>query len=82
MTNEVRDDIIIGGTRTKYVGPVEMTYERAREEWSKARDGQEVTEGSPITWRTESGDSGILRPGGTVKVEDGLQLKVDPGHLS
>ena len=82
MTNEVRDEIIIGGTPVKYVGPAEITYERVREEWSKARDGQIVNEGAPITWETESGETGILRPGGSVKAEDGLRFKVDSGHLS
>ena len=82
MENEVRVDIIVGGTPDKWVGPPEMTYEEAREEWQKVRENQEVVEGSPITWKTPSGETGVLRPGRTVKVEDGLELKVDPGHLS
>ena len=82
MSDKVRAEIIVGGTPDKWVGPPEMTYEAACEEWQKVRENQEVAEGSPITWKTPSGESGVLRPGGTVKVEDGLELKVDPGHLS
>lgn len=82
MEGEVRKEIIVGGTPDKWVGPPDMTYEQAREEWRKVRDNQEVAEGAPITWKEPGGESGILRPGQTVKVEDGLELKVDAGHLS
>ena len=29
MADEVRDQIVVGGTEVKYVGPLEMTYDRA-----------------------------------------------------
>ena len=82
MDDKVAVELNVGGVDDKYRGPLEMTYDDVIAEWNKVRANDVPQPGSPVEWRLPSGERGVLREGETIKAEDGLELSIDPGHLS
>lgn len=76
-------EIIVGGRTVKWDHDT-ITYEQAKDKWDELRPDATVLGEPPIIYKRESGESGILRPSDKdgIKVEDGLQIKVDPSHLA
>ena len=74
-------EIVIAGRIVKWPRS-EITYEQIKEEWDKLSPDRTIVGDPAIHYSTENGDKGILLPGETVKVEDGLSIQVDPAHLS
>ncbi|MYF98829.1 hypothetical protein F4212_06780 [Candidatus Poribacteria bacterium] len=74
--------IIIAGREVKWDRET-ISYEEIVAEWNKL-DPSRTVEGQPgIDWKNEyAGGSGILYPGESVKVQDGLVITIDPSHLS
>lgn len=74
--------IIIAGREIKWEQET-ISYEEIVTEWNKL-DPSRTVQGQPgIDWKNEyAGGSGILYPGESVKVRDGLVITIDPSHLS
>lgn len=85
MDNTVRrvagTEIIVGGRQYKVEGE-EVSYEQIIGIWNKlhAEEGQTIIGTPGIDYR--NGDKGILMPGETTKVQDGMSFSVDPSHVS
>ena len=74
-------EIVVGGRELKWPRN-EITYEEVKAEWDRLRGDQPIIGDPPIMYKRHDGQTGILRPGGSVKVEDGFEIKIDPSHLS
>lgn len=74
--------IAIAGREIKW-DRARISYEEIVTEWNKL-DPSRAIEGQPgIDWRNDyAGGGGILYPGESVDVKDGLVITVDPSHLS
>lgn len=75
-------EIIIAGRAVKW-NQETISYEEIVDEWNRLDPSRKV-EGRPgIDWKNEyAGGDGILYPGESVGVRDGLVITVDPAHLS
>lgn len=75
-------EIIIAGRVVKWDQET-ISYEEIVAEWNKL-DPSRTIQGQPgIDWKNEYiKGSGILYPGESVEVNDGLVITVDPAHLS
>ena len=74
-------EIIIAGRVVKWPSDW-ITYEEVKAEWDKHSPDRTVMGDPPINYTRENGESGILLPTESIKVEDGLSITVDPSHLS
>ena len=83
MSNERKAgwEIVIGGREVKWPKN-EITYEEVKWKWDELRPDQTIIDNPAIMYKRMDGDTGMLRPGETVKVEDGFEIKVDPSHLA
>ena len=83
MSNERKAgwQIVIGGREVKWPKN-EITYEEVKSKWDELRADQAIIGDPPIMYKRENGETGMLRPMQTVKVEDGFEIKVDPSHLA
>ena len=74
-------EIVIAGRSVKWPRN-EIKYEEIKEEWDKLSPDRTVVGDPPIHYTRANGEKGILLPEESVKVEDGLSVRVDPSHLS
>lgn len=74
--------IVIAGRQLKWNRKT-ISYEEIVAEWNKI-DSSRSVQGQPgIDWRNEYVEgAGILYPGETVPVNDGLVITIDASHLS
>jgi len=82
-------DIVIGGRKDKW--PYEtISYEQIVEKWNEYDPSRQI-QGTPgISWENNyagdikdfKGEAGILYPGESIHVRDGLVITIDPSHLS
>ncbi len=74
--------IVIAGREVKW-DRATISYEEIVAEWNKLDPSREVQGHPGIDWKNEyAGGSGILYPGESVEVKDGLVITIDPSHLS
>ena len=60
-----------------------ISYEEIVAEWNRLSPNMTIVGLPGIDWRNDyAGGSGIVYPGESVPVFDGLIIKVDPAHLS
>ena len=76
-----RWEIVVGGRELKW-SEDKISYEQAISEWNRLRGDQPTIGLPPIKYKRLDGETGTLRQGGSVKVEDGFEIKIDPSHLS
>lgn len=74
--------IVIAGREVKW-DQATISYEEIVAEWNKLDPSRSIQGQPGIDWKNEyAGGSGILYPGESVEVKDGLVITVDPSHLS
>ena len=74
-------EIVIAGRAVKWPRN-EIKYEEIKEEWDKLSPDRTIVGNPKIHYSRENGEKGIILPSETIKVEDGLSIRVDPAHLS
>ena len=74
-------EIVIAGRSVKWPR-YEIKYDEAKQKWDELSPDRTIIGDPAINYNHEGGERGMLLPGESIKVEDGLVLKVDPAHLS
>lgn len=75
-------EIVIAGREVKW-DRARISYEEIVAEWNKLDPSRTIVGQPGIDWENDyAGGSGILYPGESVEVKDGLVITVDPSHLS
>lgn len=75
-------EIVIAGRTLKW-DLATITYAQIVAEWNRLSPSRTILKQAGIQWHNEyEKGEGILYPGESIKVVDGLVITVDPTHLS